>query len=144
SPAVPARTVVTLTPSPEGGTPSETYQPVIEPTPIVTKPLAGHVPLTVKPTDTIPSPSPFSPNPFSPNPFSPNPFSPNPFSPNPFSPNPFSPNAFPSEFSNATFYVKPSQPGSGTVQANSALAKYVADPSPDVMVATIRDFLITG
>src|SRR5205823_2877643 len=83
-------------------------------------------------------------NPFSPNPFSPNPFSPNPFSPNPFSPNPFSPNAFPSEFSNATFYVKPSQPGSGTVQATAGLAKYVADSSRDVMVATIRDFLITG
>ena len=46
------RTTVTLTPSPEGGTPSETYQPVIAPTPIVTKPLEGHVPLTVKPTVT--------------------------------------------------------------------------------------------
>src|SRR5204862_1394826 len=85
--------------------------------------------------------TPFSPNPFSPNPFSPNPFSPNPFSPNPFSPNPFSPNAFPSEFSNATFYLQPSASGAGTLTPPTP-GKYVGDPRPDVLVVTIRDWYL--
>jgi hypothetical protein len=272
APAVPAKTTVMLNPAPVGGTATETYQPVIAPDPIVTKPF-GTIPVGGKvfntstnvdptiPTPTPFSPNPFSPNPFSPNPFSPNPFSPNPFSPNPFSPNPFSPNAFPpdtypsgfpttvvaydvtdisyvvtnegeqtaafaaftriqsaaglhvvqvllnravpattlltnggtcepadtfqavpistfatpfspnpfspnpfspnpfspnpfspnpfspnavpSDLSNATFYVKPSEPGSGGLQAASALPQYVATPTRDFMVVAYRDYLLT-
>jgi hypothetical protein len=272
SPAVPAKTTVMLNPAPVGGTATETYQPVVAPDPIVTKPF-GTIPVGGKvfntstnvdptiPTPTPFSPNPFSPDPFSPNPFSPNPFSPNPFSPNPFSPNPFSPNAFPpdtypsgfpttvvaydvtdisyvvtnegeqtaafaaftriqnaaglhvvqvllnravpattlltnggtcvpadtfqavpistfatpfspnpfspnpfspnpfspnpfspnpfspnavpSDLSNATFYVKPSEPGSGGLQAASVLSKYVGDPIRDFMVVGYRDYLLT-
>jgi len=114
---------------------------------------------------------PFSPNPFSPNPFSPNPFSPN-FSPNPFSPNPFSPN-YPPIFSNSTFYVAPKGSTSGAVARlddggtisgrgpqqlarrssdarirNASLTpatpgEYIGEPVNDVMVLTLRDFLLT-
>jgi hypothetical protein len=110
-----AKTSMTFFSSGDDTTLVENHQPVIHPTPIVTKPFApllegGPIPLQRSPA-AIPSPTPFSPNPGGPNPFSPNPFSPNPFSPNPFSPNPFSPNPFsPNPFSPNPFSPNPFSP----------------------------------
>src|SRR5213080_1581899 len=131
--------------------------------------VAGMIEAFAVPISTIAVPS--SPTPFSPNPFSPNPFSPN-FSPNPFSPNPFSPN-YPPIFSNSTFYVAPKGSTSGAVARlddggtisgrgpqqlarrssdarirNASLTpatpgEYIGEPVNDVMVLTLRDFLLT-
>src|SRR5688572_17812583 len=129
------RAFVSLTTS---AAPNRVYQALINravPTPITVRDADGNCVTadswSAVPVSTIQNP--FSPNPFSPNPFSPNPFSPNPFSPNPFSPNPFSPN-YPPEFSNSTFYVKPADSGPS--------AGYAAPPTEDVIVFTIREFLL--
>jgi hypothetical protein len=116
APPLGARTSVTFFSSGNDESLTETHQPVLYPTPIVTKPFEHLIPaggflLLPRSPAAIPSPTPFSPNPFSPNPFSPNPFSPNPFSPNPFSPNPFSPNPFsPNPFSPNPFSPNPFSP----------------------------------
>ncbi len=89
-----AKTTVTLyTAGQAASTGTETRTPVVSPTPEITFPFAGRLPITVSPATPF-TQNPFVQNPFSQNPFSQNPFSQNPFSQNPFSQNPFSQNPF--------------------------------------------------
>jgi hypothetical protein len=73
-----AATAVTLNTSGDSTTQTETHQPVVQATPVVTKPFADAgigLPATVSPTSPLPSP--FTDNPFTDNPFTDNPFTDN-------------------------------------------------------------------
>jgi hypothetical protein len=113
--------------------------------------------------------TPFAPNPFAPNPFAPNPFAPNPFAPNPFAPNVppiYSNSTFyvAPKTSTSGAVARLETPGTELARGrgpqrltrlkgdarirNASLTSatpnaYIGDPISDVMVVTLRDFVLT-